>query len=133
MSRRRSRMVVLALVALVGLCGSIGYVRLRMPKYQFAAPHQGYLRSSVAEYDLLVPAHSRWLSRAIDYIAPSVQASLPPVCNGWEPKPLSPCGTNGCTNYICKYTNGRNARCQVVNPLPPCGGCLAAGWVSCRG
>ena len=133
MSRRRSRTVI-AVVASLILLGSLCYAHLRMPRYHFAAPHQGYLASGVAEYDLLVPDHSRLFSRALNYFAPSVQACTIPNCNGWESKQNGPCPANiNCTNYICKDTHAKHVVCLSQRVYPPCQACVNTYTAGCTG
>jgi len=86
------------------LCGSLGRVFLRMPKYHFVAPHMGYLASALAEYDLLVPAHSRLFSRVVNYLTPPIaQACTFPGCNAHQSKPSGYCPdpiSGPCTQYL---------------------------------
>ena len=115
----------MAVLVSLALFGSFGYARLHMPKYQFVAPHRGYLASVLAEYDLQVPVHSRLVTRIMDYLIPSVKACTYPPCNGFHSKQVGACPANiNCINWTCAYTGGYRDYCVGIPTTPPCTACF---------
>jgi hypothetical protein len=130
--------IVLAVFVTLLLVAAFGYVQPRLPRYEFAAPHQGYLASALAAYDLRVPAHTRLFTRIAKYISPTVEACSQPQCNGeqnyWAyhcPDPFNP--GSPCNVYKCQTVSNTHLYCVPVSNGPYCDslGCPTAQNYQC--